>query len=131
MHRWLLLVLCLWLPGCLVAIFGVGAGAGILTYEAFVSEDTYEGVFAADLDDTFRVALDVMNDITFENPPTHDRDLYEIEGEVNGSDVRIKVGVYDAGKASLKVTARKNLLADKDTAVQVFRKIERRLTDGR
>ncbi len=116
------------LSSCIVAAIGVGAAAGVLVHEAYVAEDSYEGVFKAGLDQVYDASAAVLDDLTLEM--VQNRAGRTIKADVKGSEITVTVRSDEEGKgnAVVRVTARKHYLADRETAIVIFRKINKRLT---
>lgn len=127
MRKLLLLSILCFVPGCIVAVVGVGAAAGILAHEAYVADDSYQGIYRCSLEEAYEASLNVMDNVALS--ASFNRRDHSVEGEVNSSKVNIQVTHYDEDKKEVKVlvTARKYGLADQNTAVGVFRKINDRL----
>lgn len=116
------------LSGCVIAALGVGAAAGILVHEAYIAEDSFEAIYRAKADATFEAAISVMDELAAET--THSRRERTVRGEVRGAEVKIQVKEKESSsnEVVVTITARKNYLADRETAQFVFGQLNRKIT---
>ncbi len=113
--------------GCLtgVVLFGVGAATAVAIDQGFIEDDTYAGRIQSTLARTYDAAVEVMDElcpkIVLERP------ICRVSGSWKGSDVYVSVESTGDEGVFLRVKARRYMLADRDTAEEMFQRILTRI----
>lgn len=123
----ILVIALLSLSGCFVGALFLGGAATLAIKQGFIDEDTYGGVIKGTPGKVYSSATEVMNDLC--HKITLEKAFRKVSGSWGGADIEVTVEDVGGGEVSLNVKARKYLLADKDTAVEVFQKILRDITE--
>lgn len=120
---WLSLILLLPLSAnaCFVGAVLIGGAATLVIKQGFIDEDTYGGVIKTTPGKAYTCAIEVMDDLC--HKIVMERAFRSVEGSWGSSDVEVTVEDIGDGEVYVKVKSRKYLMADRDTAVDVFQKI--------
>ncbi|MHC4941879.1 MAG: hypothetical protein ACYTG7_02560 [Planctomycetota bacterium] len=111
------------LGGCLeLGLLLGGAAATLVIKEGFIDEDTYGGEVKTTPGKAFSAATEVLDELC--HKIDLDKAFRRVSGSWQSSDVEVTVEDIRGGEVSIVVKARKyGILADKDTAVEVFQMI--------
>ena len=112
------------LPGCVAGAVLFGGAAALVIKEGFIDEDTYEGVVQATPGKAYRSVMDVMDRLC--HKIVLEKALRQVTGTWKNVDLEAWVEDLGGGEVKIRVKARKYLMADKESAMEVFHMI---LTD--
>ena len=117
----LLMLPLLSMSGCLVGAVLFGGAAAFVIKEGFIDDDTYMGIVKTDPDHAYTSSVDVMDRLC--HKIVMERAERKVSGSWRNSDLKVSVEAMEGGKVAIHVEARKYMLADKETALEVFQRI--------
>lgn len=118
----LAVVLLMFTSGCFVGALLLGGAATLVIKEGFIDEDTYAGVIRSTAGRAYGAATEVMDELC--HKIVLERAFRQVTGTWQSSDLTVSVEDIGGGEISISVKARKyGLLADKETAADVFQRI--------
>ena len=120
-----LLLLLVTLNGCIAGAVLFGGAAALVINEGFIAEDTYAGVVKSTPGKAYQAAIDVMDELC--HKITLEKAFRMVIGTWRNVDVEVTVEDLGEGEVKLSVKARKYMLAEKGSAVDVFQMIAERI----
>jgi len=117
------------LSSCYVGAVLLGGAATLVIKQGFIDEDTYGGVIKTTPGKAYTCAVEVMDDLC--HKVVLERAFRKVEGSWGSSDVEVTVEDIGGGEVYLKAKSRKYLMADRDTAADVFQKILLKITESK
>jgi hypothetical protein len=119
------LALLLALNGCVAGAVLFGGAAALVINEGFIAEDTYAGVIKSTPGKAYQAAINVMDELC--HRIVLEKAFRMVTGTWRNVDVEVSIEDLGAGEVKLRVKARKYMLADKDSAVDIFQMIAERI----
>lgn len=116
-----LILILLSLEGCLVGAVLFGGAAALVIKEGFIDDDTYMGVVKTSPEHAYTSTVDVMDRLC--HKIVMERTDRKVSGSWRSSDLEVLVEDMKGGQVAIHVKARKYMLADKETALEVFQQI--------
>ena len=116
-----LLLVLMSLQGCLAGAMLFGGAAALGIHEGFIAEETYEGLIRTTPGKAFDAATEVMDSLC--HKIVVDKAFRTVSGSYGRTDLEVAVQDRGGGEVAVSVKARKYMLADKDSAMEVFQKI--------
>ena len=115
-------------PGCALALFGAGAGAGYVITRELEGEGGLESEVREDVDvvwlasiESLDILHDLKTDVIVQDSPR------EARAVVDGREITLQVDAYDLNRTILRVQAQGPLGVDEDAARRVMEDIVARL----
>jgi hypothetical protein len=113
------------LGGCVAGAVLFGGAAALVINEGFIAEDTYAGVMMSTPGKAYKAAIDVMDELC--HKIVLEKAFRMVTGIWRSVDVEVSVEDLGGGEVKLRVKARKYMMGDKDSAVDVFQMIAARI----